>query len=307
MIKDDIRDKLKDVSSIKIENKEKAVGYQLADYKTVKIDTTDSKIVVNDSESSDNVQTQISEDGQIIQIKVFVEKVNFNFEITNIDSQTKNLLSGTTFTLKQNGVQVANGVTEDGKLILSMPIAGINVTKEYVLEQVSVNEQYINVGNTYLKITFNENGEVSKVSQKLFAENKAVTIEDQTKANITVANQRKETSKFTTQIHVTDYRDGNSIENSKYRIKVETEDGLEYTTQTYTTNSDGNIIADGLYGTGLLKLTFVHEEAANGYAKETVDRYITINRKADGSIEYKTTEAANKPYYKVEDNKFVKQ
>ncbi len=28
---------------------------------------------------------------------------------------------------------------------------------------------------------------------------------------------------------------------------------------------------------------------------------------ADGSIEYKTTEAANKPYYKVEDNKFVKQ
>ena len=278
--------KLKDVSSIKIENKEKAVGYQLADYKTVKIDTTDSKIVVNDSESSDNVQTQISEDGQIIQIKVFVEKVNFNFEITNIDSQTKNLLSGTTFTLKQNGVQVANGVTEDGKLILSMPIAGINVTKEYVLEQVSVNEQYINVGNTYLKITFNENGEVSKVSQKLFAENKAVTIENQTKANITVANQRKETSKFTTQIHVTDYRDGTSIENSKYRIKVETEDGLEYTTQTYTTNSDGNIIADGLYGTGLLKLTFVHEEAANGYAKETVDRYITINRKADGSIEY---------------------
>lgn len=28
---------------------------------------------------------------------------------------------------------------------------------------------------------------------------------------------------------------------------------------------------------------------------------------ADGSIEYETTEAANKPYYKVEDNKFVKQ
>ncbi len=278
--------KLKDVSSIKIENVEKAVGYQLADYQTVKIDANGSKIIINASESSDKVQAKVSEDGQTIQIKVFVEKTAFNFEITNIDAQTKNLLSGTVFVLKQNGTQIAEGTTKDGKIVFNIQSAGVNKTKEYVLEQVSVNEQYTSCGKTYLKITFDQNGEVSKVEQKLFAENKAVTIENQTKANIIVANQRKETSKFTTQISVTDYKDGSPVKDSKYKIKVETEDGLEYTTKTYETNADGNIIIDNLYGKGLLKLTFIHEESANGYAKETVDRYITINRKDDGSIEY---------------------
>lgn len=293
--------KLKDITSIKIENKQQAAGYELAEYKTVKIDTTDSKIKIDMAETSDGVETQVSENGQSIQIKVYLEKIKFNLEITNIDAETANLLSGTSFKLKKDGSTIAEGITQDGKLIFTVPIANINTTQEYILEQTYINESYNNIENTYLKITFNQNGEVSTITQKLFAENSAVTIPDNTKANLIIENERKDIGTFEVKINVKDYVDETPIEGSKYKISVQTSSGLKYVTNTYESDENGNITIDNLYGTGLIKLTFIHETPAEGYQKETTDRYITIDRATDGKITYNKDSIKN-VFDKIEEN-----
>ena len=278
--------KLKDVERIKIENTKEVVGYEGTENKTIKINTETSKIVVDESESSQDIEIGLEDEAQTLKVRVPVEREKFELKITNIDSQSKNLIEGVEYSLKKNGIEVAKGKTEEGKVSLQTEIGEINTEEEYVLEQVKINEEYTNIGKVYLKIKFNEEGKVVKVSQKLFASNKAVTIEDETKAEILIENTRKDTSKFEVNINVKDHDKQTNIENSKYKVKVEGENNLNYVTQTYATNGEGNIRIEELYGTGLLKLTFIHEEAAEGYRRESVDRYITIYRSESGEITY---------------------
>jgi len=279
--------KIKDVVRIKIENIKEATGYQKADYKTLKIDTSTSKIIVDKTESSQDLITETLDNEQTIKIKVPVEKKKFDLEIKNIDAKTSNYISGSEFIIKENGNEIAKGVTEDGKLTLNLPIAGIDTKKEYVLEQTKVNEQYNPIDTTYLKITFDSEGNVSNIAQRMFAENKHIIIEDEKQSKIIVKNDVKGSQTFNVNIQVNDYFDNKKpLQGSMYKVKVEGENNLNYTTQAFVTDSKGNIQIDELYGEGMLKLTFIHQEAPEGYKIEDVNRYITIDVKDNGQIEY---------------------
>ena len=299
--------KIKDVSSIKIENEQAANGYELSDYKTIKIDTSDSKIKVDSSESSQDIEMQIQDEEQTLMVKVPTEKRKFNLEITNIDAKTNNYINDSEFVIKENGNEIGKGVTVSGLLNLELPIAGLNTTKEYVIEQTKINSQYINIGSIYLNVTFDNEGNVSKISQKLFAENKYVEIEDNTQAKLIVKNEIISSNNFNIKINVVDYYDNTiPVVDSKYKVKVEGENGLNYTTSSFITDEQGNIQIEGLYGTGLIRLTFVHEEVQNGYKVESVDRYITINIDDRGTITYNSASMQG-VFEKVENNTvFVK-
>lgn len=278
--------KLKDITRVRVENVSAATGYEISEDKTVKIDTSTSKVVIDQSETSPDIQADTEEDGELLKIRVPVERIKFDLQITNIDSQTNNYISGTEFILKQDGNEIARGTTVDGILTFTVPIGGLNTTKEYVLEQTYVGEQYNGIGTTYLRIEFDENGQVKKVSQRLFAGNDNVTIPDETKAEIIVKNDLKDLPHFGVNIHVTDSSNGSNLANSVYKIKVEGENNLNYSTSEVASDENGNIQMDDLYGVGLLRLTFIHANAPAGYGIESVDRYITINVDVNGNITY---------------------
>lgn len=289
------------VVKLKIDNINAPAGYELANYKNVKIDTSTYNIVVDESLSSNDVITQVSEDGQNLSVKVPVDKVSFELKIINKDSETNNLISNTVFVLKQSGEEIDRGTTENGEVVLKGIIGGIDTTKEYVLEQESISSQYANIGNTTLKIKFDQEGKISKIEQKLFASNDAIEIQDSSKAEIIVKNQRIDNTTFSVNINVK--ANNNPLSGSEYEIIVEGEDNLKYTTNRGISDEQGNIKIDGLYGTGLLKMTFKHISAPDGYAVESIDRYITIER--DSSETIKPNDASMENIFEKAENKTV--
>ena len=284
--------KLKDVKKLKIDNIEAVPGYEIAKYKNVNIDTSTYNIVVDSTSSSNDIETNISNGNQTLTVKVPVERKKFDLKITNIDETSMSLISNSKFVLKQGGAEVARGTTINGETTLTGTIAGVKTTKEYVLIQENVNEVYKNVGNITLKITFDEQGNVSKVEQKLFATNNAVSIPDNTKAELVIKNTRIDNSSFSVSINVKNASTGKSLQDSEYKIEVDDGKGLQYVTASAKTDAEGNLKIDGLYGKGLLKLTFKHVKAPAGYKLETSDKYITIQRNNDETIEYNNASIA---------------
>lgn len=278
---------LKDVEKIRVENVEATTGYEKAELKSIKIDTSTFKVVVDSSKTSPDIETAVTEDGQELQLKVKLQRAKYDFTITNVDSNGNIYIAGTEFVLKQNGKEVAKGTTgTDGKVTLNPIIGGFDTNVEYVLEQTKISEDYKNIGTTVLKVTFDKNGNVSSMSQKLFSSNNAVEIPDKAKSEVIVKNERDDSSDFTVKINVKDGTTKKVLEGSKYKIYIEGTDGLNYSTEEKTTDKSGNITVSGLYGKGLIKLTFVQTEAPNGYAVETTNRYITINKDNDGKMVY---------------------
>ena len=280
--------KLHKAIGLKIDNIAVPNGYDIAGYKNVGIDTTTYSVVLDNSRTSGDVNANVSNNGQTLTVKVPVSRKQFELKISNVDSFFGNYISNSEFVLKQNGTEMARGVTTDGIVTLKGIIAGANKTGEYVLIQEKVNSIYKNIGTTTLKIDFDENGNVKKVNQKLFATNNAVEIPDNTKAEIVVKNERIDKSSFNVNINVKEIGTNNALEGSKYKIKVEGADGLEYTTVSEASDANGNVRIKGLLGTGLLRLTFIHEEAPKGYAINPINEHITIVRNSDKSIIYRS-------------------
>ncbi len=278
--------RLKDVKKIKIDNISAAVGYDVAPYKNVSIDTSAYSIVVDTTSSSSDVVTNLSNGNQTLTVKVPVERKKFDLKIVNKDAISSNLISNTEFVLKQGGIELTRGTTVNGEVTLTSVIGGVNTSKEYVLTQETVNSMYSNVGSINLKVTFDADGNVSKIEQKLFAANSNVTIPDTSKPEITVKNARIDNTSFSVSVNVKDIATKADLQDSEYQIEVDDGKGLQYTTASAKTDASGNLKIDGLYGKGLLKLTFKHINAPAGYAVEKLDRYITIERKDDETITY---------------------
>lgn len=96
----------------------------------------------------------------------------------------------------------------------------------------------------------------------------------------------------------TDIQNCDSIASSLKAYYSDKEDQTDDVTINVTSNGVSETDNPAVKDAGMVKTKLKGKNWTN----------IAITYKpADGSIEYKTTEAANKPYYKVEDNKFVKQ
>lgn len=294
--------KLHKVVGIKIDNITAASGYELASYVNVGIDTSKHKIELDKSSTSSDVTTKVSEDEKELTVKVELQRKQFELKITNIDSISRNYISNTEFSLQQNGVEIDKGKTENGELILKGYIEGVNKTGDYIVVQESINSLYTKIETIKLSIKFDENGEVEKVSQGIFTKNSAVEIPDEKKSEIIVKNERIDNTSFGVIINVKESGTDQVLEGSSYKVRVESEDGLDYITEAQTSDKDGNITIDGLYGTGLLRITFIHDKAPEGYAIDAINKNIAIRREIDQTIKFES-ESENGIFDKTENGK----
>ena len=275
------------VNRITIETESTPVGYEKEDYKVATLDTTTYKIVVDESKTSNDLVSLLSDDEQTVTLKVAMKKKQFDLNITNKDKDNNNIkLNNSIFTLSYNGQEIAQGITKNGEVTLQGEIAGTNKTAEYVLNQSSVSTGYKLMTSTVLKISFDEKGKVSKIAQKWSSTNSDIIIDNVNIGNITVLNQmQSQSQKFNIVANVSNRENSKQkISGMKYKVIVEGEDNLKYEISEEASDAMGNINFRDLYGHGLVKLTFVNTATVGDYVLESIEKFITIYIDNDGKI-----------------------
>lgn len=284
---------LKDVpliglSSLKISNPTELAGYEKNEIKIVTTDTLTDKIVLNSNLTSNDLETSVSSDGETLTVKVPLTKKKFNLKVTAVDASNTGIkLSGAEFVLKYKGKEVGRGTTVNGELTMNSPIGvATGVADDFILQQVTAPTGYTATSNTTISVSFAGDGSFISMRQSVFGSNSQVTIPDANKPEMIVKNSRSAQGTFAISMNIVD-EDNNliNVTGSKYKVKVETDTGLSYVTESATSDANGNIVFSNLFGLGIIKLTFIHEGAPTGYGITTTDRYITIENK-NGTISY---------------------
>ena len=294
-----------DLSSLKISNPTALAGYEQNDLKIVTTDTSTDKIVVMNNLTSSDLEASASSDGETLLVKVPLTKKKFNLKVTTVDASNTNIkLSGAEYVLKYRGKEVARGTTVDGVVTLNAPIGlATGVADDFILQQVTAPAGYRATSNTTLSVSFAGDGSFISMKQPLIGSNSQVTIPNQNNPEIIVKNSRGAEGTFAVNVNVSDADNTlTKIQGSEYKVKVETDTGLSYLTDTQTSDANGNIVFSNLFGIGKIKLTFIHEGAPTGYSVTTSDRYITIENN-NGTITYNQSSIAG-VFDKVE-NKVV--
>ena len=277
---------LLELSTIKISNPIALAGYEKNDMKILTTDTSIDKIVVSENLTSKDLKTTVSSDGETVLVKVPLTKKKFNLKITTLDeSNTSIKLSGSKYILKYRGTKVAESTeSADGVVTLESPIGlATGVADDFKLEQITAANGYTATSATTLSVTFAGDGSFISMRQ---TDNSQVTIPDPSDTQLIVRNSRGAEGTFAINMNITDQSNVlTKIQGSKYKVKVETDTGLSYVTDAQTSNANGNIVFNNLFGLGIIKLTFIHEGAPTGYAITTSDRYITIENN-NGTITY---------------------
>lgn len=276
------------LSTLKIVNTTELAGYQKNDIKIVTTDTTTDNIVVNSNLTSSDITATPSSDGQTLSVKVPLSKKKFNLKITAVDASNTNIkLTGAEFVLKYKGKEVGRGKTVDGELTINSPIGiATGVADDFILQQVSAPAGYNATSNTTLSVSFAGDGSFISLKQPLFGGNSQVSIPNKNNPEIVVKNTRSASGTFAVSTKVVD--ESNTlvpIQGSKYKLKIETDTGLSYVTESATSDSSGKLQFTNLFGLGIVKLTFIHEAAPEGYGITSTDRYITIENN-NGTITY---------------------
>lgn len=289
--------RLHNVKKLQITNTTAAPGYDQIALKTVGMRTDGYIITLNNSGTSEDIVTATSNQDKKLEVEMKAKRKTFELKVTNKDTVSGNLINGTEFVLKQGNKEVARGTTVNGEVILKAPIAGVKTNKDYTLVQENVNSVYTNIGSGKLNITFGENGEATVINLPVFGANSSIEVPDTSKMEVNVYNARGNTSNFSVNINVKDLETSNPVVGSKYHISVRGEGGLNYLTSSGSSDANGNIMITGLYGTGTLELTLIHEEVAPGYGLETIDKFITININDNGTPSYNQSLPASDGVY----------
>lgn len=289
--------KLHNVKKLQITNTTAAPGYDQVALKNVGMRTDGYIITLNNSGTSEDVITATSNQDKKLEVEMKASRKTFDLKVTNKDTASGNLINGTEFVLKLGNKEVARGTTVNGEVILKAPIAGVKTNKDYTLVQENVNSVYTNIGSGKLNITFGENGEATVIKLPVFGANSSIEVPDTNKMEVNVYNSLGNTSSFSVNINVKDLTSSNPVVGSKYHISVRGEGGLNYLTSSGSSDANGNIMITGLYGTGTLELTLIHEEAAPGYGLETINKFITINMGNNGTPSYNQSLPASDGVY----------
>ena len=278
---------LNGINKFTIETVSTPKGYVAPSYKIAVFDTSEHYLVFDNTNSSSDITGIIANDKISATIKIPMEKMKFNLNILNVDKDNQNIkINNSQFSLDYNGNTVASGKAIDGKLNLSTQISGVNKFDEYILNQVGTVNGYTSMTSTVLKIYFDDNGNLLNIVQKFAGSNENVIIDQNNIGDIKILSQKNiQATNFSVVANVTDRADSSKkIDGLNYKLLVEGENNFSYSTDEVTSDSNGNIKFDNLYGTGTLKLTLINTASNDKYSLESTARYLTINIDNTGKI-----------------------
>ena len=221
-----------------------------------------------------------------IRIPISTQKYQLEINLSEINNSNATI-ANTQFRLIQPKLnnkyelQAKTGTTDqNGKLIFSPTIMTKAGEYEYVLTQMSVSDEYISIGNVNIKVTFDDNGNVTKVRT---VNNDKVTGEliNSKHVLIKVENSTIKENLFNFELQLTDEDDNTKkLEGSQYDIEVTRESAGEQVTTTYYNNivDDKGRIDIDLPGSGFIQIKVTQTKARTEYNIDPDPKVIDIKR-----------------------------
>ena len=216
-----------------------------------------------------------------------INDLSFNLEIDVTDMEDPDmLLGGAEFSLihpKQDSPDeriILYGTSdENGVCYINGKVMGVG-TYEYIIYETNAPAGYDSAGLASLKITFDEEGRISKVLKQY---NESIELVEYTSSNIllSIGCKVQDSNKFNLKVELVDERDQTiKVSNAKYKILTQASSG-EKVTLTRITNADGVIyVEDKLTGRGEIVI-YLEEQECDGYIVDKELKTIVIQRDKD--------------------------
>lgn len=258
-------------------------------------ETTESKLIIVDNDylgakigdlkietDLEHLTPDISE--RIVEVKYPINVQGFNLHIDLTELNNTNVkLSGVEFRLIQPKLNskyemdALYGTTdENGQLYFHPAVMTKAGTYDYILSQMSEVDGYESAGNATLRLTFNNQGKITKAEVK-YNDNMNKTYSDEKTVKLNVGNKSALEDPFNFELNLTDANTGDCIVGAKYTVTVTTQNNRKYTYGGNVTDDKGQIKLK-LPGSGEVHIAVVEETPGAGYAKQTQAKEFNIHR-----------------------------
>lgn len=245
---------------------------------------------------ADNLTVNVEPTKRNISVTIPINVQGYNINIETKDVNNENVkLGNIEYRLIQPKLnskyemEALYGTTDaNGKLTFRPTVMTKAGNYEYILSQTNDLDGYDSMGNVTLIVTFNDNGEVTKV-QKKFNDNVNATLVNSAEIKVDIGNQAQKDDTFKLEINVVDEDNQNiKLEGAVYDVELtRVSSGGEQITTSINgniTNSEGKIALE-LPGNGNIRVKITEVSPKPGYTAVTQTKEITFVRN-NGTVQY---------------------
>lgn len=269
---------LKEISAPNYETNTEEIKFKV-------VETEDKQLTINILEGSFGktpVISQNSDGKDVLKTCVYdLPKVSLN--ITKIDNETSDKLTGVIFELKEKGSQGKEFVTSNGNI----QITGLSIGKTYILKEKYAKGYYL-IDDAEFTIKLNNEGNLYIESNNPIFDSVVITNNDETdlaQVDLTISNIKIPTYNLQI-VKIDENNEETKLSNAKFLLSNEDIGNAEY----YTTNDDGIIKISGLYqyveGKNITgKYTLQETEAPSGYILNKEKISFVASKNKDGKLE----------------------
>lgn len=266
------------------------LGYEETDASIVQVNNDYLGLTILDVET-DLENKEIDNKNRIITLKVPINIQGFDLKLNITELNNNNVkISDTEFRVVQPKLnnkyemEVLYGKTdENGQLLFHPSVMTKAGTYDYIISQMDEKQGYESAGNVTLRITFNNNGEITKV-EKRYNDQVEITNWNNKSVELTIGNKNVLENGFNFELDLKDASSNNPIVGAKYTVIVTTSNNVKYTYGDNVTDDNGKINMI-LPGSGEVHIEVVEQKPAAGYQQSTTSKEFSIRRQ-DNEVKY---------------------
>lgn len=226
-----------------------------------------------------------------VEVEFPVNVQGFDLEINLNELDNSNVkLSNTEFRLIQPKLNnkyemdVLYGKTDEkGQLFFHPAVMTKAGTYDYILSQMDEVTGYESMGNVTLRLTFNNEGKITKTEIR-HNENVKITNWNEAYVQLGIGNKGVLSDAFELELNLTDKDTKAPIVGANYNVTVTTSNNTKYSYGNNVTDENGQIKLL-LPGTGEVHIAIVEQSPAVGYQNSNAAKEFNIHRQ-DGEVKY---------------------
>ena len=249
------------------------------------------------SVETDGLENSVNNVSRNVSVKLPITTQKFKIDLNLTEENNSNVkLGDTEFRLiqpKLNSKYELNalyGSTDQNGYMAFYPTVMTQAgTYDYIISQISSQDGYESIGNVTLSVTFDDQGQVTKV-QKLYNDKVTAQHVNSSYIKLNITNKNELTDVFNFEINLTDEINKNAkLEGATYDVEVTTESGKTVTYSDNKTDKNGKINLT-LPGSGYVQVKVTEKSPRVGYFEDKTVKEMIIYRK-EGNVKYvaKTT------------------
>lgn len=266
------------------------LGYEETDASIVQVNNDYLGLTILDVET-DLENKEVDNKNRIITLKVPIKIQGFDLKLNITELNNNNVkISNTEFRIVQPKLnnkyemEVLYGKTdENGQLLFHPSVMTKAGTYDYIISQMDEKEGYESAGNVTLRITFNNNGEITKV-EKRYNDQVEITNWNNKSVDLTIGNKNVLENGFNFELDLKDTSSNTPVVGAKYTVVVTTSNNVKYTYGDNITDENGKINMI-LPGSGEVHIEVIEQKPAAGYQASTTSKEFSIRRQ-DNEVKY---------------------